>query len=143
MAATVSLLKKRPDAINSTSCYQAPASSEKPNRIFGVKSNRQRHSWRSCGCCCCRCRRPAVVSWRGLHRLIFGASPDCGLPDPKATARSSKTLRASKPPGASAQSHLPSAIRPRFTNAGSRPALIIILFGQWDVQSGSVTSLFT
>lgn len=147
MAATVPLPKKRPNAINLTSRYRVktltPASSEKSNRIFGVKSNRQCHSWRSgCGCFCYCCRRPAVVSWRGLHRLIFRASPDCGLPDAN-RRRGQANSAHNKPPGASAQSHLPSAIRPRFTRTGSHPALIIILFGQWDVQSGSVTSLFT
>lgn len=72
MAAAAPPLKKRPDAINLTPRHQVktstPASSEKPNRIFGVKSNRQRHS---------------RIVGRALHRLIFGASPDCGPPDAK------------------------------------------------------------
>lgn len=39
--------------------------------------------------------------------------------------------------------HLRSTIRPRFTAAGGGSPLITVLFGQWGVQSGSVTFVFT
>lgn len=38
--------------------------------------------------------------------------------------------------------HLQSVIRAQFMTIGSISALIIILFGQWDIHSGSITSLF-
>lgn len=39
--------------------------------------------------------------------------------------------------------HLLSVIRAQFMTTGSNSALIIILFGQWGIHTGSVTSLFT
>lgn len=39
--------------------------------------------------------------------------------------------------------HLRSTIRPRFTAAGGGSPPITVLFGQWGVQSGSVTFVFT